>query len=83
MSKILKVTLASAMLIAGSSMAFAADNNGRGNPGTGGRDIGDKSRSSEQQDQMIDNMPTGSITNCQTQTYDQNGNCVVDPGYQQ
>jgi hypothetical protein len=80
MTKILKVTLASAMLIAGSSLAFAADN-GRNGHTPNGTGIGDKGRSTEQQQLLnLDNMTTGSISNCQTQMWDVNGNCVVDSG---
>ena len=89
MSKIVNITLASAMLIAGSSMAFSADHgmngrdpnfDGNGRIGTG---FPDKSRSSEQLQKLeLDYGTTGSITGCRTQLYDEYGNCVIDRGYQ-
>jgi hypothetical protein len=77
MSKFLKITLASAMLIAGSSMAFAADRNDGGANAPGG--FSGKSRSSEQQEQFkLDYGTTGSISNCDMGYMDRDGNCVVD-----
>lgn len=79
MSKILKATLASVLLIAGSSMSFAAERDGR-SPNVGNSQIGERSRSTEQQE-LLDYGTTGSIVQCESQMWDQNGNCVVDPGY--
>jgi hypothetical protein len=81
MSRILKVALASAMLFAGPTLVFAA--NAGNNPGNtpNGTDagVGDKGRSSEQdQKLMLDDMNTGSISSCDTQGVDQNGHCVPD-----
>jgi hypothetical protein len=85
MMKILKITLASAMLFAGPTLVFAA--NGDRGPGDtpNGTDagIGDKGRSSEQDKLLLDDMSTGSISNCETQTFDEYGNCVVDPNLQE
>lgn len=82
MTRIMKVALASAMLIAGSSMTFAAD----GRNGVGGTGIGDKGRFDEQQkllkQQELDDMSTGSIQPCDSQMWDQSGNCIADPDYQ-
>ena len=81
MRKILRVTVASAMLIAGPSVVFAANMDGRTPNGTDAR-IGDKGRSSEQEEQFkLDYGTTGSIYICETQMWDEYGNCVVDPGY--
>ena len=89
MSKILTAILASALLVAASPAAFAMDRNDRGfhdgvtpNGTTAG--VGDRGRSSEQQEQMdrqwLDYGATGSIVPCETQTWDQYGNCIY-PDY--
>lgn len=89
MMKILKVTLASAMLFAGPTLVFAANGNDHG-PGRGetpnGTNAGitSKSRSSEQDMQLkLDDMQTGSISGCQTETYDEYGNCIAEPNLQE
>jgi len=80
MIRSLKVALASALLLVGSSVAFAADHNpgGRGQtPNDTNAGITGKSRSSEQDDRLLlDNMATGSITNCDN-THNATANCPV------
>jgi hypothetical protein len=81
MSKMLKVALASAMLFTGPTLVFAAngDHDRGGSPGVSNGRIGDKSRSSEQDEKlMLDDMNTGSISSCDTQGMDENGNCLPD-----
>lgn len=86
MSKFLKVTLASVMLIAGPTLVFAETpgaHDGRTPNGTDAG-VGAKSRSSEQdQKLLLDDMNTGSISNCDSQTFDQYGNCVASPDVQE
>jgi len=85
MSKILKAALASAMLFAGSTLALAANVSPDPGKTPNGTDAGlsDKGRSSEQDQQLLlDDMKTGSIYSCETETYDEYGNCIADPGLQ-
>ena len=87
MSKILKIILASTLLAVSSPAAFAMDRNDRGfhdgvTPNGTPAGIGDRGRSSEQQEQWerqgLDYGATGSIVPCDV--VDQYGNCI-DPGY--
>lgn len=85
MSKLLKVTLASMMLIAGPTMVFADTPGSHAGRTPNGTDagVGAKSRSSEQdQKLLLDQMNTGSISNCDSQTFDQYGNCIASPDLQ-
>jgi|EndMetStandDraft_4_1072995.scaffolds.fasta_scaffold70831_2 hypothetical protein len=78
MSKTLTAALASVMLVAGSSLAFAADTGRDSHNDAFGADRGP----SIEERQELDYGTTGSITNCETQMWDTEGNCVVDPAYQ-
>jgi hypothetical protein len=87
MMKMLKVALASTMLFAGPTLVFAANANDgpdRGETPNGtNAGISDKGRSSEQDMQLkLDDMQTGSI-GCQSQTYDEYGNCLSEPNLQE
>jgi hypothetical protein len=75
MHNILKVTLASAMLLAGSSMAFAADGTSKGGGDHGGQTNIQKSTEQDQMD--ADTMNTGSIKNCTRQEQDAKGKCIT------
>lgn len=85
MSKIL-ITIASAALFASSSIAFAADSSGSNNGANRGAGVSGMSDHGgatnaplpTEQRQMIDQMPTGSINNCDSQQPSEAGNCA-DP----
>ena len=80
MTKLIKTSLVALSLLAGASVGYAADN------GRDGRDFGRDSLPENrldapdlQQRKDLDMNSTGSIRGCETQTYDDYGNCVVDP----
>lgn len=83
MSKMIKTSLVALSLLAAASVGYAADNNGGGNDGrdgiTGGRNDGPDL---QEREKLIDPNPTGSIVTCDSQSYDEFGNCIVSPDMQ-
>jgi hypothetical protein len=84
MSTMIKTSLVALSILAGASVGYAADNNG-------GRDSFERDGRPEQRldppdiwerDQMIDPNSTGSLQGCDSQSYDEFGNCIVDPNMQ-
>jgi hypothetical protein len=79
MSKMIKTSLVALSLLAGASVGYAADNNG-------GRDSRSEGRIDapdlQEREKMIDPNATGSIQTCETQSYDEFGNCIVSPDMQ-
>lgn len=83
MSKMIKTSLVALSLLAGASVGYAADNGGRSDFSRDGRpenrvdppDIWER-------DQLVDPGTTGSIQGCESQSYDEFGNCIVDPNMQ-
>ena len=84
MSKMIKTSLVALSIIAGASVGYAADNDG-------GRSGFDRDGRPEQRvdtpdiwerEQMIDPGTTGSIQGCDSGSYDEFGNCIVDPNMQ-
>ena len=81
MTRMIKTTLVALSVLAGASIGYAADNNGKGNmPGTVDRDRG--GQSFEEREQMTDPNATGSIQPCDSGAYDEFGNCLVNPDMQ-
>lgn len=82
MSKMIKTSLVALSIIAGASVGYAADG-GRNDVTRDGRpeqrvdtpDIWER-------DQLIDPNATGSIQGCDSGSYDEFGNCIVDPNMQ-
>jgi hypothetical protein len=86
MSKmIIKTSLVALSILAGASMGYAADNNGDGF-GPSGRDGRPERRDDPpdiwERNQMVDPGTTGSIQGCDSGSYDEFGNCIVDPNMQ-
>lgn len=87
MSKMIKTSLVALSILAGASVGYAADNNG-GRDGFGdfGRDGRPENRETTpdiwERDQMVDPGTTGSIQGCESGSYDEFGNCIVDPDMQ-
>lgn len=81
MSRMIKTSLVALSLLAGASVGYAADNNNNG-----GRDGLAESRNDgpdfQQREEMIDPNSTGSIQTCESQSYDEFGNCIVTPDMQ-
>ena len=79
MSKMIKTSLVALSLLASASVGYAADNNG-------GRDGRPESRIDapdlQERQQMIDPDATGSVQSCDSQSYDEFGNCIVSPDMQ-
>lgn len=84
MSKMIKTSLVALSILAGASVGYAADNNGGRNDMS--RDGRPENRIDPpdiwERDQMIDPNSTGSIQTCESQSYDEFGNCIVDPNMQ-
>lgn len=84
MSKMIKTSLVALSILAGASVSYAADNGGRNDVS---RDSRPENRVDPpdvwERDQMIDPNSTGSIQACESQSYDEFGNCIVDPNMQQ
>ena len=85
MSKMIKTLLVALSILAGASVGYAADG-GRDGLGDIGRD-GRPERRDDPPDvwertQMVDPNTTGSIQGCETGSYDEFGNCIVDPDMQ-
>ena len=80
----IKTSLVALSILAGASVGYAADNNG----GRGGfeRDGRPERRVDPpdvwEREQMIDPNSTGSIQGCESGSYDEFGNCIVDPNMQ-
>ena len=85
MSKMIKTSLVALSILAGASVGYAADG-GRDGMGDLGRDGRPENRVDApdvwERDQMVDPDTTGSIMPCETGSYDEFGNCIVDPGMQ-
>ena len=84
MSKMIKTSLVALSILAGASVGYAADNNGGRNDFS--RDGRPESRVDApdiwERDQMVDPGTTGSIQSCESGSYDEFGNCIVDPNMQ-
>lgn len=85
MTHLITKTLAAALtatFMAGASVAFAQQTPGMG-PGDsafgGDRSPSLEDRERAREGEMLDYGSTGSINNCETQTWDAEGNCVIDP----
>ena len=79
MSNMIKTSLVALSILAGASVGYAAD---RGNDnGRDGRgfDRGVEAPDLMEREKMIDPNTTGSIQTCETQSYDEFGNCIVAP----
>lgn len=81
MSNMIKTSLVALSILAGASVGYAADNNS-GDFGRDGRPENRLDTPDLMERQEIDPNPTGSINACDTGTYDEFGNCVVDPNMQ-
>jgi hypothetical protein len=85
MSKMIKTSLVALSILAGASVGYAADNNGGGRNDMG-RDGRPENRVDApdvwERDQMIDPNSTGSIQGCESQSYDEFGNCIAEPNMQ-
>ena len=85
MSKMIKTSLVALSILAGASVGYAADG-GRDGIGDLGRDGRPENRVDPpdvwERDQMVDPGTTGSIMPCETGSYDEFGNCIVDPDMQ-
>ncbi|MBL0370523.1 hypothetical protein JJB09_00650 [Rhizobium sp. KVB221] len=83
MNKVLKIALASAAaitFIVSASAGFGADRNNRDPNNPNGLSNG-RGPSVEERE-ILDYGMTGSITRCESETWDQYGNCVIfDPEY--
>jgi len=86
MSKMIKTSLVALTLLAGASVSYAADNGRNDNLGRFGNDGRPEQRVTTpdvwEREQMIDPNSTGSIQGCESQSYDEFGNCIVDPNMQ-
>jgi hypothetical protein len=84
MSKMIKTSLVALSILAGASVGYAADNNG------GRSDFSRDGRPENridtpdiwEGDQLVDPNSTGTIQGCESQSYDEFGNCIVDPNMQ-
>jgi hypothetical protein len=85
MSKMIKTSLIALSILAGASVGYAADG-GRDGIGEFGRDGRPERRDDApdiwERDQMVDPGITGSIQGCDSGSYDEFGNCIVDPDMQ-
>lgn len=85
MSSLIKTSLVALTLLAGASVSYAADT-GRDNLARFGNDGRPEQRVTTpdvwEREQMIDPNSTGSIQGCESRSYDEFGNCIVDPDIQ-
>jgi hypothetical protein len=85
MSKMIKTSLVALSILAGASVSYAADN-GRDNLGRFGNDGRPEQRDTTpdvwERERMVDPGTTGSIQGCDSGSYDEFGNCIVDPNMQ-
>ena len=77
MTKLIKTSLVALSLLAGASMGYAADNNN--DMGADGRTDMRRDAPDLMEREELDPNSTGSIQNCESQAFDEFGNCVVTP----
>jgi hypothetical protein len=82
MSRMLKTSLVALALLAGASMGYAADG-GMNNDGSG-RSVDNRidAPDLQEREKLTDPDTTGSIQTCDSQSYDEFGNCIVSPDMQ-
>lgn len=82
MSRMLKTSLVALSILAGASAGYAADRNG----GTEGSSRSDGYENvtpgMPDRQEMVDPNSTGSIDRCDSQSFDEFGNCIVTPDMQ-
>lgn len=85
MSKMIKTSLVALSILAGASVSYAAEGP-NANLGRFGDDGRPEQRETTpdvwEREQMVDPGTTGSIVPCESGSYDEFGNCIVDPGMQ-
>ncbi|MGV3551495.1 hypothetical protein [Rhizobium sp.] len=83
MSSMIKTSLVALSILAGASVGYAADNNGGRSDGSGRSfDNQVEAPDLQEREQLIDPNSTGSIQTCESQSFDEFGNCIVTPDMQ-
>ena len=84
MSKMIKTLLVALSILAGASVGYAANNDtgGRNNDGRGMMMDRNDGPDLQERQKLVDPDTTGSIQTCDSQSYDEFGNCIVTPDMQ-
>lgn len=83
MSRFIKTSLVALSILAGASMTYAQGMNDNDGSRDGSRiERNDTPDLMEREELDLDRNTTNSIDRCETNSYDEFGNCVVDPDLQ-